>query len=401
MLPNGLRVLTERLGHVDSVSLGVWLAAGLKDEPPGQEGINHFLEHMLFKGTHTRSALQIAQASDDIGGQVNGFTEREFMYLYARTISEQVEAGLELLFDLLLHPVCAPEEVKREQEVVLQEIRHVEDTPEDWVHDLLLETAWPSHPLGRQLMGTPESVLGVDREPLLSRLAELRYADRVIVTAAGDVDHGRVVDLVADLVEELAPGPPAVSEVPPAFKPDHLRIPRATGQVHFAMGTPGCGRRDEAHHAYAVLDAILGGGASSRLFQQIRENRGLAYSISSYLQSYRWAGLFSIDAGTGPKDFDLVIELIGQEIERLREEGLSPPELERARTQLKVAIALAAESTSFRMQHLAVSEMYWGRVLSFDEIAAGVEAVTAEDVHRLAAQVFTPERQALVAIGPF
>jgi predicted Zn-dependent peptidase len=210
-----------------------------------------------------------------------------------------------------------------------------------------------------------------------------------------------VVDLVADLVEELAPGPAAVSEVPPAFKPDHLRIPRATGQVHFAMGTPGCGRRDEAHHAYAVLDAILGGGASSRLFQQIRENRGLAYSISSYLQSYRWAGLFSIDAGTGPKDFDLVIELIGQEIERLREEGLSPPELERARTQLKVAIALAAESTSFRMQHLAVSEMYWGRVLSFDEIAAGVEAVTAEDVHRLAAQVFTPERQALVAIGPF
>jgi len=383
------------------VSLGLWLATGLGDEPTGQEGINHFLEHMVFKGTRTRSTLAIAEASDDIGGQVNGFTEREFMYLLARTIGEQVGAALELFFDLLINSVCPEDEVNRELDVVLQEIRHVEDAPEEWVHDLLLETAWPNHPLGRQLMGSPKTVRGIGREALLAHLATLRYADRVIVAAAGRVDHDWVVDLVARLAGDQAPGPAAAVDGVPQFAAECLRVPRATSQVHFCMGTPGCSRSDRDQYAFGILDAILGGGASSRLFQEIRENRGLAYSIGSYLQSYRSAGLFAIDAGTGPEDFDFVVDLIGREIARLQRDGPSPSELERARTQLKVAIALATESTSFRMQHLAGSEIYWGRVLSFDEIVAGVEAVTAEDLYRVAGRAFTPDRQALVAIGPF
>jgi len=383
------------------VSLGLWLATGLGDEPTGQEGINHFLEHMVFKGTRTRSTLAIAEAGDDIGGQVNGFTEREFMYLLARTIGEQVGAALELFFDLLINSVCPEEEVSRELDVVLQEIRHVEDAPEEWVHDLLLETAWPNHPLGRQLMGSPKTVRGIGREALLAHLATLRYADRLIVAAAGRVDHDRVVDLVARLAGDLVPGPAAAVDGVPQFAAECLRVPRATSQVHFCMGTPGCSRSDRDQYAFGILDAILGGGASSRLFQEIRENRGLAYSIGSYLQSYRSAGLFAIDAGTGPEDFDFVVDLIGREIARLQRDGPSPSELERARTQLKVAIALATESTGFRMQHLAASEIYWGRVLSFDEIVAGVEAVTAEDVYRVAGRAFTPDRQALVAIGPF
>jgi len=383
------------------VSLGLWLATGLGDEPTGQEGINHFLEHMVFKGTRTRSTLAIAEAGDDIGGQVNGFTEREFMYLLARTIGEQVGAALELFFDLLINSVCPEEEVNRELDVVLQEIRHVEDAPEEWVHDLLLETAWPNHPLGRQLMGSPKTVRGIGREALLAHLATLRYADRLIVAAAGRVDHDRVVDLVARLAGDLVPGPAAAVDGVPQFAAECLRVPRATSQVHFCMGTPGCSRSDRDQYAFGILDAILGGGASSRLFQEIRENRGLAYSIGSYLQSYRSAGLFAIDAGTGPEDFDFVVDLIGREIARLQRDGPSPSELERARTQLKVAIALATESTGFRMQHLAASEIYWGRVLSFDEIVAGVEAVTAEDVYRVAGRAFTPDRQALVAIGPF
>jgi len=386
---------------VDSVTLGLWLVTGMKDEPAGREGINHFLEHVVFKGTRTRSALQIAEAADDIGGQVNGFTERELMYLYARTTGEQVEAALELLFDLLLNSTCPEEEVEREKEVVLQEIRHVEDTPEEWVHELLLETAWPDHPLGRPLMGSPASVRGIGRDALLEQLATLRSSDRVIVAAAGRVEHGRVAELVEHLAGYLAPGSPPGADGVPRFAAQCLRVSRATGQVHFCMGTPGCSRGDHRQYAFSLLDTILGGGASSRLFQEIRENRGLAYSIGSYLQSYRATGLFAVDAGTGPRDFDLVIELIEREVERLRAEGPSPAELERARSQLKVAIALATESTSFRMQHLAASEVYWGRVLSFDEIAAGVDAVTAEDVHRLATEAFTPERQALVAIGPF
>ena len=396
-----MRVLTERLDHVSSVSLGLWLATGLKDEPPGQEGINHFLEHMVFKGTHTRSTLEIAEASDDIGGQVNGFTEREFMYLLARTIGEQVDAALELLFDLFINSVCPEEDVSRELEVVLQEIRHVEDTPEEWVHDLLLETAWPNHPLGRQLMGSPKTVRGIGREALLAHLATLRWADRVVVAAAGQVDHDHVVDLASRLAGDLVPGPPTTADGMPKFTAECLRIPRPTSQVHFCLGTPGCSRRDRDHSAFGMLDTILGGGASSRLFQEIRENRGLAYSIGSYLQSYRSTGLFAIDAGTGPKDFEFVVDLIGREIARLQRDGPLPAELERARTQLKVAIALAAESTSFRMQHLAVSEIYWGRVLPFDEIVAGIGAVTAEDVYRVAGRAFTPDRQALVAIGPF
>lgn len=394
-------MLTERLDHVDSVSLGLWLVTGVKDEPPGQEGINHFVEHMVFKGTTTRSPRQIAEAADDIGGHVNGFTERELMYLYARTIGEQAGAALELLFDMLLHSTCPEEEVEREKEVVLQEIRHVEDTPEEWVHDLLLETAWPNHPLGRPLMGIPASVRGIGREALLDHLKRLRSADRILVTAAGQVDHGQVVELAGEMAAGLPPGPAPGCEGPPRFSPECVRVPRATGQVHFCLGTPGCARSDQKQYAFGMLDTILGGGASSRLFQEIRENRGLAYSIGSYLQSYRSAGLFAIDAGTNPRDFDLVIELIEREVTRLREEGPLPAELERARTQLKVAMALATESTSFRMQHLAVSEIYWGRVLSFEELAAGIDAVTAEDVYGLAGAAFTPGKQALVAIGPF
>jgi predicted Zn-dependent peptidase len=401
VLPNGARVLTERLGHVDSVSLGVWIAAGSKDEPPGCEGITHLIEHMLFKGTTTRSALEIAEASDDIGGNVNGFTDREFTYLYARTIGEQVETALELLFDLLLNSLCAEDHLALEKQLVLQEIRHVEDAPEDWVNELLLETAWPAHPLGRPLMGRPDTVQGIGRQALVEYLSGLLCADRIFVAAAGRVEHEQVAGVVDRLAGELRAGPPLTTEGSPLFESKRVLLPRPTGQVHFCLAVPGCARTDPARHALAVLDAILGGSTSSRLFQQIRENRGLAYSVGSYVQSYGSGGIFTIDAGTAPESFDLVLGLIEEEVQRLRAEGPSGEELQRARTQFKVAMALACESTGFRMQHLAGSEIYWGRVVSLDEIAAGVDAVTAEDVHRLAQDIFTPERQALVAIGPF
>ena len=401
MLPNGLRVLTEPLPHVESVSLGVWLETGLKDEPPGQEGINHFLEHMLFKGTRTRSALDIAEASDDIGGQVNGYTEREAIHLYARTTSEHVSAALELLLDLLLHSRCAPDDVAREREVVLQELRHVQDTPEEWVHDLILEAAWPDHPLGRQLMGRPESVQAMECDALLTHLEAARGPDRVLVTAAGRLSHQQVVDLVGQLTAELPQGPPRAPDHAPVFAPGVMRLARQTGQVHLCMAAPACRRADPEQYAFGLLDTILGGGVSSRLFQEIRENRGLAYNIGSYVHPFRAAGLFVVSAGTAPRDFELVVELIRREVARLREGGVAPQELSRARAQLQTSLALAAESTTFRMQHLAGCMLYWGRVLSFDEIAAGVEAVTAEDIHRLAADLLTPERTALVAIGPF
>jgi predicted Zn-dependent peptidase len=401
ILPNGLRVLTERLPHVSSASLGIWIASGSSDEPHGSEGMTHFLEHMLFKGTNSRSTLEIAEAIDDIGGNVNGFTDREAMYLYARTTGDQAEAALELLFDLLLHSVCAEDDVAREQAVVLQEIAHVEDIPEGWVHELLPQTAWAEHSLGRTPLGDRERVKGVTRDALLAHLARLHAADRLVVTAAGQVDHEHIVELAARHCGALKPASYDDNQEPPAFHPQRRVLIRPGVQVHFCLAAPGCARTDDRRHAFSLLDAILGGGNSSRLFQEIRERRGLAYNIGSYLQSYRQAGLFVIDASCGPESFHVVLDLIRQEMEQLHQQEPSEAELQRAKTQLKVALALAAEGTSFRMQHLAVSEIHWGRVLTFDEIIAGVERVTAEDVQGLADSVLKDDLQALVAIGPF
>jgi len=399
-LPNGLRILTERIDHVDSASLGIWLTTGLEDEPPGLAGITHFLEHMLFKGTQSRSARQIAEAGDDIGGQINGFTHREFMYLYARTVADQVAVALALLFDLFLQSVCSEEEVAREREVVLQEIDHIEDSPEDWVQELVLQAAWPGHPLGGPPTGTRETAQSFTREAVLAYLRTLQVGRRVIVTAAGRVEHDAIVEQVARLAGDLPEGTAASAHDPPRFSSHNEIIKRPTGQVHLCLATPACTQTAPCRHAFGVLDVILGGGASSRLFQEVRESRGLAYSIGSFVQSYRTAGLLNIEAGCAPRNFGAVLSLIEGEVERLGSEGPLPVELERAKTQLRVALALAAESTSFRMQHLAGSEMYWGRVLSFEELREGIDAVTAEDVQALAREAFTPERRALVAIGP-
>lgn len=401
VLPNGLRVLTEHIEHVDSVSLGLWIAGGAREDPAQVPGTTHFLEHMFFKGTEARSALQIAEDIDDIGGQVNGYTDREAVHLHARTVADQLEPALQLLFELVLRPLCAEEDVDRERGVVLQELAQLADAPEDLVHELVPQTAWPEHPLGRPLMGTPESVQHIDRSSLLAYLSELRRADRIIVAAAGRVEHDRVVELAAVNGGQLESGHAGPKVEAPRFHPGERLLAQNGAQVHFCLVTPGFARTDDSRYAFSLFDTILGGGTSSRLFQEIRENRGLTYGIGSYSQPYREAGLFVIDAGTAPDNLYIVLDLVEKELERLRAEVPAQQELERAKTQLRVALALAAESTSFRMQHLAVSEMFWGRHVSFEETAAGVEAVTAEDVHSLAKGAFTEDRRALIAIGPF
>lgn len=270
------------------------------------------------------------------------------------------------------------------------------------MHELVPQTAWPDHALGRALMGTIESVGATECESLRGYLAsEVQAADRLLVTAAGQVEHELVVELAAEIAGEMKPGSPVPETAPPTFHAERRLIRQAGSQIHFCLTSPGVSRMDASRHAFAVLDMVLGGGSSSRLFQEIRENRGLAYEIGSYLQSYRDGGLFVVAAGASPKSFELVLELIEQEVARVREEGIGQDELARAKVQLKVALALAAESTGFRMQHLAASETHWGRVLSFDEIAAGVDRVTAEDVHEIARGVLREGERSLVAIGPF
>ncbi len=401
VLPNGVRVLTERLDHVDSVSLGLWTTSGSRCDPIGRAGITHFAEHMLFKGTATRTALQIGEAIDSVGGYVNGVTDREEMHLYARTAGEHAEATLELLFDLLLHSACAEEEVAREREVVLQEIAHAREVAEDWVHELAPQTAWQGHSLGRPLMGSEETVRGTSAASLRRHLSQqIRAPQRLIVAAAGSVDHEGIVALAEKHTAHLSPGAEQAEERPPTFHPERCITSKPGEQVHFCLVSPGIARTDERRHAFAVFDTLLGGGNSSRLFREIRENRGLAYSIGSYLQAYADAGLFIIAAGTSPENFQTVLDLIEGETARLQADGASAEEVTRAKVQLRVALALASENTSFRAQHIALSEIYWGRVLPFEEIAAGVDRVSVVEVHDLARQMLGAEERALVAIGP-
>lgn len=400
VLSNGVRVITECLDHVDSVSLGVWLDWGARDDPAARPGASHFVEHMLFKGTESRSTRQIAEAVDDIGGHVNGYTDREAMHLYARSTAEQTEAALDLLFDLLLHPGWSEDDLDRERQVVLQEIAQIEDIAEDWVHELVPQAVWEGHPLGRPLLGTRESIRALSGRTLLDQLATMRAADRLVVAAAGRVDHDRVVEHTERVTKSLRAGEPRAVEQPPEFQSYERFVERQNGQTHFCAAWPGVSRCDENRYALSVLDTLLGGGSSSRLFQEIRENRGLAYGLGSYFQAYRDAGLFVVTAGVAPEDFPVVLHLIDGELDRLRREGVVEEELERAKTQLRVSLALALENTAFRMQHLALSDIHFGRILSFGEIAEGIEAVTAEEAHLLAETTFARGRRALVAIGP-
>ena len=400
VLPNGLRVLSECLPHLDSVSLGVWVEAGIEEEPPGLEGVTHFVEHMLFKGTKGRSTLQIAQAIDDIGGNVNGYTDKECLYLYAKTVEEHFESALALLFDLLTNCTLPAEDIARERGVVLQEIQRIEDSPEESVHEQFLGAVWPDHPLGRPVMGSSESVRRFERAAVIEHVAQLRGANRIVVSAAGQVEHARLVDLAQRLsagLRRVPTGPPAAA---PDFHSGRRLLPRAGEQVHLCLGVPACSCTAEERHAFALLDLIIGGGTSSRLFQEVRENRGLAYHIGSYLQCHRLTGTLVIDAGTSPDNFEALLEVVNAELDELCANGPSPAELVRAKTQMKVAVALAAEGSSYRMQHLALSELYWGRHVSLAEIVEGMEAVTAEQVHAVAQSVLAPEKRMLVAIGP-
>ncbi|MFB3881011.1 MAG: M16 family metallopeptidase [Armatimonadota bacterium] len=401
VLPNGIRVVTERVDHVDSVALGLSSVTGSRSDPPGREGTVHFLEHLLFKGTASRTARQIAEVADDIGGNVNGLTDREELYLYARTTSDHTRLALELLLDLLLNSLCGEEEVAREREVVSQELANVQDDPEEWMQEMVPPTVWPDHPLGRALMGTPDTVSAITAESLRAFLSDrMQDPARLVVVAAGRVEHDLIVEIADRSLGRLLPRQQEPDQPLPRFHSGQLLVPQAGQQVHFCRVSPGIPRTDDTRHTFAVLETLLGGGSSSRLFQEIRENRGLAYDIGSYLMPFRDAGLFVITGGAAPGKFQLVLDLVEQEVARLRAEPPSPDEVARAKVQIKTSLALAAESMWYRMHHLSASEIYWGRPILFDEIAAGVERVTAEDVHQLSQTALAPDGRAVVAIGP-
>lgn len=383
------------------MALGYWVGTGSRDEPGVLQGSSHFLEHLLFKGTKTRTARQIAEEFDAIGGEANAFSEKEYTCYFGRLLDKDLPVAAGILSDMLLNSLIAPQDIEAERNVILEELAMLEDTPEDLVHGIFAETVFGDHPLGREIMGTTETVRAID-EPALRSFHRANYrSPNIVVAAAGNVEHEQVVELAGD---EFPPG-----EEAPALRltadPAHcsgLRVlRRPTEQAHIVVGGKGYPSGHPLRFAWGVLDNLLGGGMSSRLFQEIREKRGLAYSVFSYRNMFIETGMYGIYAGTSPGNAVQVVDLITAELDLMLESGVSDVELERAKGHMRGGIVLALEDPASRMHRLGRSEIVGGEILSIDEILSLVDAVTVEDVSRVAKDLLQPGERVLTAIGPF
>ena len=399
VLPNGLRIVTERMPHVRSVSVGVWLARGSRHESEAQGGIAHFVEHMLFKGTTTRTAEDIAQTVDSIGGQMDAFTAKEYASYYFKVLDEHLPLAVEVLSDIVTNPAFADDDLGREKKVVLEEIKMVEDTPDDLVHELFTENLWPGHPLGRPILGTKETVESFTPEGLRQYFANVYAAPNLIVSAVGNIEHARVRDLVERAFAGLSETGEQRREAPPQVVPSTVIRNKDLEQSHVCLGT-GSYRQDHAErYSSYVLNTILGGSMSSRLFQNVREKRGLAYAVFSGLSAYRDAGSMTIYAGCANGTVGELIDVVIGEIRRMKDEPLPDSELRRAKDHLKGSLMLNLESTSSRMSHLARQEIYFDRQFGLDETLEGVERVTSDDVQRVARDLFRDSSLAATVLG--
>jgi predicted Zn-dependent peptidase len=399
-LPSGLRLVTESIPHVRSAAIGVWLTRGSRHESDADSGIAHFVEHMLFKGTHTRSARELAQQIDSIGGQVDAFTSKEYAGYYIKVLDEHLPIALDLLSDMLLRPALAPEEIAREQGVVLEEIKMVEDTPDDLVHEMFAQQFWANHPLGRPILGTAETVAAFSADRLREFFQRTYVAPNLVVAAAGRLEHDALRDAVARAFETLQPTIDAGESTPPKVSPGLVNRQKDIEQSHVCLGTAAVSQTHVDRHAALVLNTILGGSISSRLFQHIREDRGLAYSVFSNLATYSDAGMLSVYAGCAADKVEEVVALTMKEMRTMRTEPVPTDELRRAKDHLKGSVMLGLENTSSRMSHLARQEMCFGRQTTFDEILANIEAVSADDVLRVAGDVFQDGAMVASVVGP-
>ncbi len=399
-LPNGVRLVTETMPHVRSVSLGVWLARGSRHEVPEQGGIAHFIEHMLFKGTERRTAQDIAQQFDSMGGHLDAFTSKEYAGYYVKAMDEHLPRAFDILSDLVLNPAFPAEEIEREKKVILEEIKMVEDTPDDLVHELFTEHYWRDHPLGRPILGTPDTVESFDRDVLLRYFRQAYVGRNLIVSAAGNFDHAELRDMVAEVFGRIPDAGADWQESAPAANPPLFERHKDLEQSHIVVGTPAFPQAHADRYPEFLLNVILGGSMSSRLFQTIREQRGLAYAVFSGISSYRDTGMLSVYAGCAAESVAEVVDLVFDEMRTMRREPVSDDELRRAKDHLKGSLMLSLESTSSRMTHLARHEMYFGRHVTLDEMIAGVERTTAEDVQRVAGELFTQDTVGVTVLGP-
>ncbi|MBI2169171.1 MAG: insulinase family protein [Actinobacteria bacterium] len=400
-LDSRLRVVTETMPDVRSVAVAFWVDVGSRDEPAALSGATHFLEHLLFKGTPSRTAVEIAEAVESVGGEMNAFTSREYTAYYIRIVDECLGLALDVLSDILWSPALRPAEVDSERQVILEEIRMRDDTPDDLVHDVFSEALLPG-PLGREVVGTPEIITGMARDDIAEYHAEHYVAGNVVVAVAGNATHQQIVDGVSARFAGRD-GVAARTREPVSQPAERMRvIPRQTEQAHVVLGMRALPRDDDDRYALSVLNQALGGGMSSRLFQEIREKRGLAYSVYCYRQGYEETGMLAAYAGTAPTQAREVVKLLHTEFDRLVEDGgITDEELANAKGAIKGSQALSLESPAARMNRIGRLELTLGEVASVDEIISRVDAVTPDDLGRVIGRVLADQPRTLVAIGPF
>ena len=399
VLANGVRLATERMPHVRSVAIGIWLTRGSRHEPAEHPGIAHFVEHMLFKGTPGRNAEEIAQQVDSIGGQIDAFTSKEYAGYYLKVLDEHLPLAVDILADLICNPLFAADEIEREKKVILEEIKMVEDTPDDLVHELFAEGFWLNHPLGRPILGTPASVSSLDHQTLKEYFAETYVAANFVVVAVGNLEHGHVVELLEKALANAPHNGPDANQMAPTVAPVIQVRDKELEQSHIVFGTEALPQHHPERYAGYALNTTLGGSMSSRLFQNVREKRGLAYSVFSGLSAYQDAGALSIYAGCANDAVAELIDVVVAEIRQMKAGGLLPVELRRAKDHLKGSLMLGLESTSSRMSHLARQEMYRDQMTGLDEMLASIEKVTEDDVLRLADRFFTNGSLAVTVLG--
>jgi len=399
-LPNGLRVLTERMSHVRSATVGVWCDVGSAFEVPERRGISHLLEHMVFKGTARRTARDIAEQMDAVGGELNAMTDKESTCFYAHVVDRHLPLAIDVLADMLQFARFDGDDLAREREVVMEEIKMYDDSPGEVVHDRFARTLWRGANLGDPTIGFAHTVRAITRDDLLAWRSSRYAPSTVFITAAGNVDHDDVVRHVEDALGAFGGDAVPPSPERPRFTPAIDVTIDETEQAYVLLGTPGLGLRDERRYAYSVLDTILGGGMSSRLFQSVREERGLAYEISTFQQGYRDAGLFGVSAGCTPERAQECVDVVAAEIDRLLHDGVRADEVERTREHLKGNLTLALESTFNRMARLARNLLVHGRQIATEEVEARFDAVGTEDVDALARDLLAPAQRGLCVLGP-
>jgi predicted Zn-dependent peptidase len=403
-LDSGLRVVTEELPALRSVAVGFWVGVGSRDEHDDDRGATHFLEHLLFKGTAERGAHDIAHAVESVGGDMNAFTMQEMTAFYVRVPEDQLNLAIDTLADVVWSPALRPEDVDAERLVILEELRMREDTPDDIVHDVFAGAMFPEHPLGREVLGSPESIMGMERDTIARYHHDHYRPSMIVVAAVGNIRHDDVVERIAARSDALRSDSSSelgrsVAGMPPA-RPLAV-LPRDTEQVHAVVGTRGIPRDDPDRYPLTVLNQALGGGLSSRLFQEVRERRGLAYSVYSYRVAYFETGAFAVYVGTAPDRIDEAVEVVSAELDRvLRDRGIGAEELEAAKGHLKGSMALSLETSNSRMHRLGSSELILGEVVSLDELVHRVAAVTTDDISRVVDRLFSSGPRTLAVVGP-